>query len=470
MDWGIPRMIYKVFKTRNNKYLYDRQENRIAKIDEDDYACFLDLENGIENEKSKDVLERYRKHGLCKDNELQEIEHPSSRDLRFYLEEHIENLTLQVTQDCNLRCSYCTYSGKYNNRSHAKKKISYETACKAIDFYIRHSRRSGKRNIGFYGGEPLLEIKLIKKIMSYVEENYEGKAIKYSMTTNATLLSDNIVDFLVEKNVSLMISIDGPKSIQNENRCFANGVGSFDIVIKNLSRMKERYPDYYNICMTNTVLAPNQDFGCVQGFLLNDDVMKGLIIRLSLISDTGTNEVFKYEERLVLEQRREELNQMLIMLGEIDDKWRSTLFGDFENELYKKYLSLSSSSFHSKKGHPGGPCIAGAKKTFVDVNGDIYPCEKLPELEEMKLGNIETGFLYDKADKMINIARITEQQCKNCWAFIFCFSCVAFSVDEKGISKEKRLRKCAGVKRAALNSLKDIMRLQEYGYSFDIPK
>jgi len=463
-------LTYKVFKIKDSRYLYDRQENRVIRLDENDYRCFLNIEKGIENVNSNEMLEKYRKHGLCKKNEIEEIEHPESRDLEFYIEEHMENLILQVTQDCNLRCSYCTYSGKYNNRTHAKKKMSYKMACKAIDFYLKCSRKSSRCNLGFYGGEPLLEIDLIKKIIYYIEETYGEKEIKYSITTNGTLLSDDIINFLVKKDFSLTISIDGPKSIQDENRCFINGVGSFDTVIKNLKKLRRMYPKYYSKCMTNTVLTPHQNYGCVQSFLLNDDIMKGLVTMTSLISDTGTNEVFRYDETLGIEQRKEELIQMLIMLDKIDATWGSTLFGDFKNEIDKKYSSLKLGSFRANKGHPGGPCIIGARKAFVDVNGDIYPCEKLPEMEEMKIGNIDTGFLYDKADEMLNIARTTEEECKNCWAFIFCYACVAFSVDDKGISREKRLSKCPGIRRSTLEYLKNIMRLQEYGYDFEISK
>jgi uncharacterized protein len=85
----------------------------------------------------------------------------------------------------------------------------------------------------------------------------------------------------------------------------------------------------------------------------------------------------------------------------------------------------------------------------------------------MTLGNIQTGISVEKAKDMMNIARITEKQCQNCWAFLFCTSCVVASIDETGISAEKRLSKCNGVRRGTLEYLKNIMRLQEHGYRFE---
>ncbi|WMJ85630.1 Cys-rich peptide radical SAM maturase CcpM [Anaerocolumna sp. MB42-C2] len=463
-------MIYKVFKANKNSYLYDRQENRIVKIDEADYKGLCELEKGIITEENEKVIKKYEKYGLCKENELIEIEHPNTASLEFYLNECIEQITLQVTQNCNLRCDYCAYSGKYNNRTHSKKSMSFETAYKAIDFLVKHSRCTKKSIVGFYGGEPLLEINLIKEVISYIETNYEGKEFTYAMTTNATLLTDEIVNYLAAKDVWLTISIDGPKSIHDLNRCFENGRGSYDIVIKNLARMKERYPDYYRKCSTNTVISPNQEYDCIKNFFTKDDVMDSLYSKVSFISDASINRSIVYEDAVFIEQRKDELKQMLSMLGEIDNSSTKFLFGDYDHELHRKYVSLHMGGLHAKKGHPSGPCIAGGKKTFIDIDGNIYPCEKVPECKEMTLGNINTGISVEKAKDMMNIARITKKQCQNCWAFIFCTSCVVASIDENGISAEKRLSKCNGVRRSTLEYLKNIIRLQEYGYRFETVK
>lgn len=459
-------MIFKVFKTINGKFLYDRQENRIVKIDEEDYLSFQDMKTDGMNNSYKKVLKRFQERGLCKDNELVKIEHPQTAGLEFVLNDHLEQITLQVTQSCNLRCNYCTYSGQYKNRVHSNKRMSYETACTAIDYLIKHSRKSKNCIVAFYGGEPLLEINLIKKVVDYTEKNCLGKEIIYMITTNATLLSDDIVDYFVENNFIIMISIDGPKNIHDNNRCFKDGKGSFDIVMNNLSRIKLKYPEFYRKCSTNTVISPEQDFMCVENFLIKNDIMKSLLTRISLISDTGTNNIFYYEDILLIEQRKEELKHMLYMLGELNED-AEQLFGDFENDINRKYSALHSGNIHSKKGHPSGPCIAGAKKTFISVDGEIYPCEKVPECEEMSLGNIYSGFIINKAKDILNIARITEKQCINCWAFVFCYSCVATCIDESGISAEKRINKCNGVRETALETLKNILRLQEYGYNFD---
>lgn len=84
--------------------------------------------------------------------------------LSSYLTSKLQSICLQVTQDCNLRCKYCAYSENYKNRVHNNKTMSIETAKKAVDFLIHNSSESDIVGISFYGGEPLLNFKLIRKV------------------------------------------------------------------------------------------------------------------------------------------------------------------------------------------------------------------------------------------------------------------------------------------------------------------
>ena len=153
------------------------------------------------------------------------------------------NVILQVTQNCNLRCEYCVYSGSYINRVHTNKRMSFETAVKTIDFLAAHSLNCNEVSIGFYGGEPLLEIELIKKAVSYAKEVFGEKKVNFNMTTNATLLNMDIADFLVQNDFNITISLDGPRNIHNKNRIFANSnKGTFDLIMENIALIREKYP------------------------------------------------------------------------------------------------------------------------------------------------------------------------------------------------------------------------------------
>ena len=122
--------------------------------------------------------------------------------------------------------------------------MSWDTAKKAIDFFLKRNIELPEIIIGFYGGEPLLEFDLIKKCVEYVESIVEGKKVFFNITTNGTLLTDEVVDFFVEKDFKLSISLDGSQKEHDVNRKFRDGSGSFNTIINNIKRIKTRYPQY----------------------------------------------------------------------------------------------------------------------------------------------------------------------------------------------------------------------------------
>lgn len=227
---------YFCFSTPRNKYMYVRNINSIIRISEKEYKELIEARK---NDREYEVINKYKKLGVFVDNPVKLIEHPNTEIIEYLAKYHCKQLTLQVTQQCNLRCEYCAYSGMYENRVHSNKKMTFETAKKAIDFFIEHSRETKQLSFGFYGGEPLLMFPLIKQCMEYIEDSIEGKEILYSITTNGTLLNDEIVDFFAEHNVFLSISLDGAKKDHDRHRKFVSGEGSFDLIMNNIERLKK---------------------------------------------------------------------------------------------------------------------------------------------------------------------------------------------------------------------------------------
>lgn len=161
-------------------YLYDVNTDAILKVTEETYSLLKD-ENGDNTQ-----IEKLKKSGYLKSTHVEHTEHPMTPFLESFYKSKIRALILQVTQNCNLRCDYCVYSGKYNTRVHSSKRMSFEMARQGIDFLLEHSYERKDIELGFYGGEPLLEFELIKKCVEYIEQKAPDRKIKYSMTTNAT--------------------------------------------------------------------------------------------------------------------------------------------------------------------------------------------------------------------------------------------------------------------------------------------
>ena len=126
------------------------------------------------------------------------------------------------------------------------------------------------------------------------------------------------------------------------------------------------------------------------------------------------------------------------------------------------YAQRKMSSFVEDFSHPGGPCIPGTHKLFVNVKGDFYPCEKVCECSaDTIIGNIDKGFDLDKAETLLNVGKLTEEQCRDCWCAKYCYICTAHLDQGDGLSRELKQKHCAGVRKSIENDFKDYCLLHE---------
>lgn len=460
-------MPYMSFRLPFGYFLYDRNVNKLVEIGEPEYRVISGEQRG--SFETSSVMSRFHEVGFCLDNSRTEIEHPATEHLKYHLEQKVENIVLQVTQNCNLRCAYCAYSGVYNTRTHSHKRMSLQCAKAAIDFAIQHSSEKQRLAVSFYGGEPFLEFKLIKEVVSYIESKYPEKEIMYATTTNGTLLTDEVVDFLVEKSFNMLFSVDGPKEVHDINRKFtSSNEGSFSVLEKKLNRIKQRYPEFYKEkCRTNTVLSPDEDYSCVKQYFETDCLMSEISSVFGLIRNVGRKAPIQYKQSVAFFTMQEQCKILLWMLGKIQKKNTSKLYINFKEEIIVLYKHMKIPYKESEIMHPGGPCVPGEKKTFVDVDGNIYPCEKVSETPSMCIGDIYHEFDYEAVEKLLNVGRLTKEECKECWAFMRCTSCIAFSSDECGPSRAERLAHCDTVKRSLYHMLETLALLKHYRFDFE---
>lgn len=193
-----------LFEVYDRKFLYDVDTNSIVSVPSDVYSFLReltccsgnsDISNKLESmdEKVKQGIMYLENQGLLHPfNDNLQIKHIETDILQELFDGNLSLMTLQVTQNCNLRCKYCVYSGSYINRTHTNKRMTWEVAKRAVDFYYEHTKNSKEVSLGFYGGEPLLEIALIRKVVEYAEELFKGKKLSFNMTTNATLFTNEI--------------------------------------------------------------------------------------------------------------------------------------------------------------------------------------------------------------------------------------------------------------------------------------
>lgn len=411
--------------------------------------------------------------GFLSNNRVETIEHSLTNYLSDILDNKLQTLTLQVTQQCNLRCEYCVYSGSYTTRRHSDKVMDFLTAKKGIDFLISHSQNSKLLNLGFYGGEPLLEFDLIKKCIKYIQEKAEGKKLTYNITSNATLLNENHIAFFAENGVALTISLDGPKDIHNKNRKFAvSGKGTFDVIIEKMKMVKEKFPEYYSKINFNCVLDPRSDISCVNEFWAKDELLKDAFVNANFISTENMPDGKRKELLVQTYSYKFEYEMFKMFLSKLGrykkEKVSKIAEASFESIKNSLFTMRNMAAQLPKEFHHGGVCIPGTRKLFMDIQGNLFPCEKCSETSPiMKLGTVDEGFYIDKVEQLLNIGKLSEDRCKNCWAIRLCNICAVSVDDGEGLSHKKKQRACNNFTQAQLEWFLYYCMLKEFGYDYD---
>ena len=277
--------VFHTFTAGGKRYMFDANTNVIINLKED---LYFELEKYMQSgyKEITPAIEKLRDRGYLKDRADFEMVHPMDSTLEYSLERCIGTIALQVTQGCNLRCKYCAYSGSYDNRVHSSKRMSKEIAFKAIDFLFDHSIDRDRVSLGFYGGEPLLELDLIKECVKYAKKKSIGKELMFNITSNTTLITDEVLKFLYDNEFSLTVSLDGDRQAHDKNRVFAaNGAGTFSVVMQILEKIQTQYPDYMERVHINAVIDPTTDFDCTSNFFSDYKTVKDFYIQANLISE-----------------------------------------------------------------------------------------------------------------------------------------------------------------------------------------
>ena len=153
----------------------------------------------------------------------------------------LNTVVLNVNTGCNLSCTYC-YKEDLDKPS-AGKKMSTATAEASVEMLLKESPDEQRYSVVFFGGEPLSNRPLIEHMVAYCERRFAeaGKQVEFIMTTNATLLTEEIIDWLNAHRFGLSISIDGPKTVHDRNRITVGGQGTYDVVRRKVDMLLSRY-------------------------------------------------------------------------------------------------------------------------------------------------------------------------------------------------------------------------------------
>lgn len=390
------------------------------------------------------------------------------------LDNLLNHVILNVTEDCNNRCGYCKYSGEYiYSRTHNEKYMEKAVAIRAVRFMIERSNYILKNtdqncSVGFYGGEPLLNLKVIKDCVNYINEYFCSirDRINFSMTTNLTVLNEEMLDFLVRNDFSLLVSLDGPEEIHDRYRRSRSGKGTFSMVRKNLNRIKVRNEEYYkNKVGFSIVLAPPYDLNSILKFFEQEDYLTKKVLFLSFVDPEDTNFFARFKD---LDKINEEVNEQLgklkmdykrLVIAEEREspkyKLLSSFFEERVRDVYRRHLIPLPERIY-----PNGICLPGVQKFLVSPEGKFYICEKIGY--SFPIGDVYRGFDIEGIFFLIDeYIRISEPMCLSCWAVRFCKACFLRAMEGERLDPERKKENCSDIKNSICNGLKLFSEIME---------
>ncbi len=401
-----------MFRYKDLQLIYDVNSGSLHAVDNLGWEVVAALAGGCTAEKVLSLLQGKYPPAEIK-NALQQVEQLRQKKCLFAPEPVIDQsrffsfgvraLCLFISHDCNLSCRYC-----FTQRDPGQRlpHMTWEVGKKAVDLLLE--QKGGRhREIDFFGGEPLLNFPLIKKIVSYARQQAgrRGLEFEFTLTTNATLLDAAKGDFLNQEDMNVILSLDGRPQIQDLMRSYKDGRGSYQRTVKNIVKfLQSRHKENYYIRGTYT--RNNLDF-CrdIEHFLsLGFDSLS-----LEPVVSRGESYTIQDRDLPAIKQEYERLVALYLAQHRADNPFH---FYHFALDLEKGpclYKRLSG-------------CGAGVDYLAVAADGSLYPCHQFVGLDDFYMGNVtrEPFVLQRDIGKRMAAASAAREPCADCWARFLC--------------------------------------------------
>ena len=353
------------------------------------------------------IIEVYEEIASLKENEML-----FTRDIyENYIEQFkdrqtvVKALCLHIAHDCNLACRYCfAGEGEYKGD---RSLMSYEVGKQALDFLIQNSGSRKNLEVDFFGGEPLMNFEVVKKLVAYgrEQEKIHNKNFRFTLTTNGILLTDEVMEFANKEMSNVVLSIDGRKEVHDYMRPSRNGKGSYDVIIEKFKKLAEsrNQTNYY---VRGTFTHNNLDF--------SEDVKHLAELGFEQISVEPV--VSLPDEPYALKE--EDIPQLL-------EEYDALAKYIMERRKSGKWINF----FHFMIDLSGGPCVAkrlsgcgsGTEYLAVTPWGDLYPCHQFVGEEGFLMGNVYDGVTNTELrDKFKACNVYAKEKCKDCFAKFYC--------------------------------------------------
>jgi len=322
----------------------------------------------------------------------------------------LQSLVMNITNQCNLSCTYCYEFGadKIATPEGKAKFMSLETAKASVDFLLEESKGRKAVHITFFGGETLMNFPLLKQVVEYALERTaaEGRSVDFSLTTNATLLTREIIAFLSENGIGVTVSMDGPPDLQDKRRVYKSGKGSYAVIEPRL----------------RALIANHRTRAITARVTLTEGVTDVVRIYRHLKDDLGFHEV-GFAPVTTSGDQPYSLGDgdMASVIGQFNDlalEWEEYALRGEMHGFTNVSETISELMQGVNKSHP---CGAGLGLVGVGPSGDIAPCHRFADADSHTLGHISTGIDREKQSDFLARGHVgAKYDCQSCWARPLC--------------------------------------------------
>ncbi|MBI4243791.1 MAG: radical SAM protein [Planctomycetes bacterium] len=311
----------------------------------------------------------------------------------------ISSISLTLLHGCNMGCGYCCVgtNGSYNKPF---QKMTSQVALRAVDYLLEHTT-SKWLSVGFFGGEPLINWAVIKDTLRHTDK-FPDKNWIFTLATNGTLITEEIAKILSEYNVMSYIPIDGPPSLHNKQRPFANGHSTYDIIVRNLDAMRKYGARFHlkAVYMENSPVQYNE----------MQEHLKKLAGDLSSFS-------IAFDQTKFHESTQHKAKYLETEVSNARDDCENIIAGK-NARLKSKLNTVVANLLLGVNGHPN-MCSAGWKHIQISPDGEIYTCHIAEYADKFKIGSIFNGF-NDQFEPTKQKFLAPLKACKTCWAYDLC--------------------------------------------------
>lgn len=287
--------------------------------------------------------------------------------------------------------------------------MSYETGKRALDWLIENSGTRRNLEVDFFGGEPLLNFDVVKKLVAYGRNREKecNKNFRFTLTTNGMLLNDEVIEFANKEMSNVVISLDGRKSVNDNMRKTHEGGGTYDAILPAFRKLAESR-NQQNYYVRGTYTHYNTDFAS-DIIHLADLGFKELSIEPVVAPPEAPYALQESDIPKLLSEYERLATEML-------ERKREGKGRDFT--FYHYMIDLT-----------GGPCIVkrisgcgvGTEYVAVTPSGDLYPCHQFVGERDFLLGNIYDGITNSSVCDQFKCCNIySHEECADCFAKLYC--------------------------------------------------